>query len=83
LVTLPIISLLPSLVANDVITMEEKKRIELKQKNELDGMNYFLSEIIIPSLQLKTTYKYKGFLVTMEEHDDTLLNTIAKKLGRQ
>jgi len=63
--------------------MEEKKKIELKQKNELDGMNYFLSEIIIPSLQLKTRDKYKGFLITMEEHDDALLKIIAKRLGKQ
>jgi len=82
LVILPILSLLPLLVTNNAITMEEKHIIELKEKNELKGMNYFLCNVIITSLQLNVTEKYKGYLLSMEQHDNSLFNMMAQRLGK-
>ena len=63
--------------------MDEKKKIERKEQNDLDGMNYFLTEVIDRSLLNKVKDKYKGFLLTMEQHDDSLLRTIAERLGKR
>lgn len=62
--------------------MAEKMKIELKQRNELEGMSYFLDEVILPSLQDNRMDKYKGFLTAMAEHDDTLYQVIARRLGK-
>lgn len=61
--------------------MEDKKQIENRQKNELNGMAHFLDSIIIKSLDLEVSTKYKGFVESMEEHEDLLFHEIAKILG--
>ncbi|XP_065905030.1 uncharacterized protein [Dysidea avara] len=80
LVTLHILPLVPSLLANNVINMDEKRKIEMKEKDELERMSYFLNQVILPSLQENKMDKYKGFLVTMAKHDDSLYQEIARKL---
>ena len=82
LVTLHILPLVPSLLANNVINMDEKRKIEMKEKNELEGMSYFLNQVILPSLHENKMDKYKGFLATMAKHDDSLYQEIAKRLGK-
>ena len=54
----------------------------MKEKNELEGMSYFLNQVILPSLHENKMDKYKGFLVTMAKHDDSLYQEIAKRLGK-
>ena len=58
-----------------------KKMIEKKEQNELKGMDYFLTEVIITSLKVNVKDKYKGFLIAMEQHDNQLFKLTAQKLG--
>ena len=78
LINLPIESILAKLFAKDVITSVEKETIEkaLPLKSE-----YFLDNIIIPSLANNVTVKFKAFLEVMEQSGDPLLMDMAKKLG--
>ena len=82
LVILLILSLLPLLVTNNVVTMQQKREIEQKEQTELKGMDYFLTNVIITSLQLNVTEKYKGYLLSMEQHDNALFNMMAQRLGK-
>ena len=82
LVILLILSLLPLLVTNNVVTMQQKREIEQKEQTELKGMDYFLTNVIITSLQLNVTEKYKGYLLSMEQHDNSLFNMMAQRLGK-
>ena len=66
------------LVANDVITNQEKKEID-KMTGE-DQMAEIL-DILQTSLNNKQTKKFKGFLQAMEQSEDELLKETAKKLG--
>ena len=81
-VSLPILPLLPLLLSNNVITLAEKAMIEHKQERELKGMDYFLTEVIMTSLKLKVKDKYKGFLLSMEQHENLLFKIAAQHLGR-
>ena len=66
------------LLSEDVITLDE-----ITQIDALVGqaqMNKVL-QIVLTSLQNKQAAKYKGFLLAMEESDDTLLQMKAKELG--
>ena len=56
--------------------------IEHKQERELNGMDYFLTEVIMTSLKLKVKDKYKGFLLSMEQHENLLFKIAAQHLGR-
>jgi len=78
---LPIKLLLPKLFAKKVVTLEQKKAIENKEKNDLEGMTMLLDDVILPSLKIKFGKKYKGFLEAMEENDDQTLKEMAKRLG--
>ena len=81
---LPSLSKLPynnmklHLVANDVITHQEKKEID-RLIGE-DQMAEVLG-ILQVSLKNKSTKKFKGFLQAMEESDDNLLEETARNLG--
>ena len=44
-------------------------------------MEYFLDNIIIPSLKNNLTFKFKGFLKVLEDSDNSMLTTAAKNLG--
>ena len=68
-----------SLYANGVITADEKTKIKSKVGNE--KMGYLIVDIIIPSLKVKHSKKYKGFLEAMEDSEDTALQDTAKMLG--
>ena len=72
---------MPFLLSNSVITLDKKKMIEKNEQNELKGMHYFLTEVIITSLKLNIKDKYKGFLIAMEQHDNQLIKLTAQKLG--
>ena len=71
--------MLGSLIAEDVVTDEQRKIIDGKVGQE--KMIYLIMDIIIPSLRLNNCKKYKGFLIAMEESDDTDLNSTAKNFG--
>ena len=62
--------------------MEDKKKIENRQKLELDGMAHFLDNIILLSLDMKVGIKYKNFLVCMEEHDNSVFHVMVERLGK-
>ena len=74
-----IASLLAKLFAKDVITSEEKEMID--QTLPLKRMEYFLDNIIIPSIIYNGTAKFKAFLEVMEQSGDPLLIDMANKLG--
>ena len=67
-----------SLYANEVITQQEK--LEIQQLIGKSQMERVL-DIVIASLKVNQTAKYKGFLLAMENSDDETLNTIAEELG--
>ena len=69
------------LLANEVITTEEKKMID-NYKIGCDKIEYLIVEIIIPSLKLGYGKKYKSFLKAMEDSEDTDLRYTAKMLGK-
>ena len=74
--------MLSALFANRVITFTEKKRIDHAQKQSMEGMEWFLDNVIIPSLEEGISEKFMGLIEVMEEHDDPLLNRMAKILGK-
>ena len=79
---LPINLILGSLYSKGVITLKEKGQIKANAKAESDRMEYFLDDIIIPSLEAKVSIKFKGLLEVMEESDNSTLTSMAKKLGK-
>ena len=81
MIRLPILTLVPLLLSNEVITLDDKFIIETKEERDLKGMDYFLTGIILPSLKLKVKSKYCGFLLAMEKHEDQLFKVTVRKLG--
>ena len=68
-----------SLYSNDVITQQEKLEIEkLIGKSQMERV----LDIVIASLKVNQTAKYKGFLLAMESSEDGTLNTKAQELGK-
>jgi len=80
LTKLPIKSMLPQLYCNKVITERQKKKIEA-EKLESDGVQYFLDEVLILSLELDTTEIYCSFVKILEDSDDPIQHAMAKKIG--
>ena len=68
-----------SLYANEVITTDERTKINSKIGSE--KMECLIIEIIIPSLKKGNRKKYKTFLEVMEKNEDSDLQETAKKLG--
>ena len=68
------------LFAREVITSRQKEMIETIP---LQGhrMEYLLDKIIIPTLTLKISTKFKSLLEVMEESGDEKLTAMAEKLG--
>ena len=66
------------LVANGVITNQERKEID--KKTGEDQMVEVL-DILQTSLKNMQTKKFKGFLQAMEQSEDELLKHTAKKIG--
>ena len=66
------------LIANDVITHQEKKKID-----QLIGEDQIAEvlDILQVNLKYKSTTKFKGFLQAMEESGDKLLEETARSLG--
>ena len=81
LINLSIESILAKLFAEDVITSVEKETIEKTSPLKSKKMEYFLDNVIIPSLANNVTVKFKAFLEVMEQSGDPLLMDMAKKLG--
>ena len=73
-------SVLGKLFTKEVITLEQKKKIGTFPLNS-DKMEYFLDNIIMPSLDANVTVKFQGFLEVMAKSDDSALTNMAKKLG--
>ena len=67
------------LLANEVITHEEKKKIdELASAKQMDQV----LDILIDSLSSNESAKYKGFLLVLEKSDDKLMNSKADELRK-
>ncbi|XP_065904983.1 uncharacterized protein [Dysidea avara] len=79
-VALRIDPMLSALFTNEVITFKEKQSIEHAQKQSMEGMKWFLDNVIIASLEQGMSEKFKGFIEVMENHDDPLLNKMAGRL---
>ena len=79
LTNLPYGSMRGRLYGKGVITHNEKEKLDKMTNSE--QMSHLL-DILISSLELKSTIKYKGFLQSLEESDDVLLPVMAKKLGK-
>ena len=82
LIILPINSMLGKLFSKEIITLEEKKQIKANPV-ESDRMEYFLDNIIIPSLEVNVDMKFRKFLEVMKESGDLTLISMAAKLGKQ
>ena len=76
----PVNILLPSLYSEDVITLDDKKRMESKPV-EKDRMMYLLDDVLIRSLNMGFGKKYNGFLTALEESDDSSLIDLTRELG--
>ena len=72
--------MLPQLYSNEVITLEQKKKIAVKEL-EIDGMLYFLDEVLIMSLELDMTEIYNKFIKVLEDSDDLIQRGMAKEIG--
>ena len=68
------------LYAKRVITHDEKENLN-NMTNDDEKMSK-LTDILIKSLNQKITKKYKGFLESMEESEDILLEKMAESLGK-
>ena len=68
------------LFAKNVITDQEMTIID--NKIGQDKMIHLIVNIIIPSLELNNSEKYKGFLEAMEGSADSDLRNMAEKLGK-
>jgi len=79
LVYLPVNNLLPKLISNKVITLDEKKTIDIKVL-EKDKMMYILDHVIVPSLQLNFGNKYNSFVTSLKESKETV--AVAERLGK-
>ena len=79
---LPIKSILGKLYAKEVVTLDEKKNIDLRESNKGDGMTA-LVELVLRSLEQDVPDKYLGFRETLEESDDILLRKMALKLSKK
>ncbi|XP_065905825.1 uncharacterized protein [Dysidea avara] len=80
LAALRIDSMLDTLFAKRVVTVKEKQNIEHAQKQNMEGMKWFLDNVIIASLDQGMSEKFKGFIEVMENHDDPLLRKKAEDL---
>ena len=81
LTVLPINSMLGKLYSKGIVTQEEKQRIQAKDI-EIDGMQYFLDRIIIPSLEVNVDVKFRGSLKVKKKSGDFTLISMAAKLGK-
>ena len=79
LTLLPIVNILPNLLAKNVITLKERNAIRILSTTRRK-MEYFLN-YIITSLKVGDTVKFKSFLEVMEESDDSSLIAIAKEFS--
>ena len=81
LVYLSITNLLPKLISKEVITLDEKRIINIKQL-ETEKMTYILDDVIIPSLKLNFGNKYNGFVASLKESRDIAAMKVAERLGK-
>jgi len=63
-----------------VITLDEKKTME-SYKLEKGKITYLLDDIITPSLNVGVYTKFKSLLKVMEDSNNAILTTAAKRLG--
>ena len=68
------------LYSKKVITRDQ--RILIDTQIGRDKMDYLIVDIIIPSLEVQFSKKYKSLLQVMEDNDDIDLKNAAKMLGR-
>ena len=72
--------MLPQLYCNKVISKGQKKKIEAKELDS-DGMQYFLDNVLILSLELDMTEIYSKFIKVLQDNDDLIQCGMAKKIG--
>ena len=68
------------LFANEVVTKNERTKIQNESGD--DKMECLIVNILIPSLEAKFSKKYKYFLKVMENNEDIVLQSAAKRLGK-
>ena len=81
LTKLPINSILGALLAEKVITPEEKEIMEETKTREKARMEYLLDKVITRSLSINVGIKYKKFLEVMENSGNVDFTSMAAKLG--
>lgn len=74
-------ALLMDLYARDVITTEEKEIIETTIPLRSKKMQFIIDKVIIPSLKVGTTMKFKNFLEAMEASEDLTIKEVGSRLG--
>ena len=72
--------MLPQLYCNKVITEGQKKEIEAKELDS-DGMQYFLDNVLILSLELDITEIYNRFIKVLQDSDNLIQCGMAEKIG--
>ena len=73
--------MLGKLYSKEVITLKEKKEIKADPV-ETERMEFFLDNIIAPSLEVNVDMKFRGFLEVMKESGDPKLISMAAKLSK-
>ena len=76
---LPTDAILGDLLQEEVITDEQKTKIDLKQTPK-EKAEYILDQVIIPSLKTGFTNKYLKFVEVMKDSDDDSAKNLATLL---
>ena len=74
-------SMLGNLYSKGVITFKQKEKIKANS-TESDRMECFLDRVIIPSLKVNIGIKFQGCLNVMKESGDSILISMAARLGK-
>ena len=78
LIYLPVMDLLPSLFAKEVVNFDQKQRANVKDL-PTEKMGYIL-DLIIDSLKAGVAIKYDNFLKVLKESKDLTANELVKSL---
>ena len=76
---LPIDSLMPALIAQNVVNIRTKE--EMDKKSQTEKTAYILNEIVIRSLKAKVLIVFEKFLEAMGESEDFTCQSLAKELS--
>lgn len=73
-------AMMETIYSRGMITIREKRIIEILPL-ESEKMEYLLDHVIIPSLEVGVTKKFKMLLEVMEESEDQTTQILVRQIG--